>query len=152
MPSLEKLYEWAISIRNLEVEQFWKRNVFLFGIEGLILSFFIGGFESLMNSGYNFILVVSAAFGLIFSAITYKIVDIDRKWVDYWENKLQKIEQENNFQIKLFDNHGNGKINEVIKGYRSTKRLTLGICLLFVGFWIVILGYVILSAMPQGIV
>lgn len=141
MISLEKTYETAISIRNLEVDQFWKRNVFLFGIEGLILSFFIGSFEYLISSNYNLILIISSIFGLILSILVGIIVRSNKKWVEHWENKVKKIEDENNFQVKLFDSHS-------IEG-TSTKSCILGICMLFFGFWVIILVYVISIVMLQ---
>ncbi len=58
MVRIENIYDNAISVRNLEIDQFWKRNVFLFGIEGVILSFFIASFESLIDTKYNIILAL----------------------------------------------------------------------------------------------
>lgn len=139
MVSNEAIYNNLINIRNLEIEYFWQRNIFLFGIQGVILSFFIGSFYSLINSDYKLILLATAFFGLIFAIFIFFILYTSKSWVDYWEGKCKKFEVTYNIEFLLFDRHFESE--KPFAGYKSTKKLILSSSGLFSVFWAIMLFY-----------
>lgn len=142
MVSIEEMYNHAISIRNVEVDQFWKRNVFLFGIEGLLLSFFIGSFNFFVNSEYKYLILFFIVFSFIFSFLTFCLVCVNKSWLEYWENTLGEIEEKNNFPVKLFRRVYSKDKRTIIKIknlFRSSKSLMVMISILFIVLWFFIM-------------
>ena len=151
MIKIETIYSSAISVRNLEIEYFWQRNIFLFGIQGVILSFFVGSFDTLIKSSYSAILGVTALFGLFFAIFSFFILYVSKLWVDYWEEKCHQFEEKYELEFQLFDKHQtkkdkdkkdkNEKTEPIFPGYISTKLLVVSSSMLFVIFWTVALVY-----------
>ena len=139
MPKREAIYTNLISIRSKEIEYFWQRGVFLFGIQGVILSFFIGSFNSLINNDFEIILIITAIFGFVFAIFICIILYESKNWVDYWEAKCKKFEDKYKVKFSLFDMHLEEK--KPFKGYYSTKSLLVSLSVLFMIFWAVILVY-----------
>lgn len=139
MVSIEIIYNNLVNIRNLEIEYFWQRNVFLFGIQGVILSFFIGSFNSFINNNFGAILAVTAIFGFLFAILIFIIIYQSKMWVDYWEKKCKNFEDIYKLEFRLFDKHFES--NKVFSKYFSTKLLIVSMSGLFILFWGVIIIY-----------
>lgn len=147
--SLECYYEQLINVRNLEVDQFWRRNVFIFGIQGVIVSFFIGSFSTLINSPYVNILIISNIFGLFLAVFSVALINTDRLWLIYYEDKVKSFETKINEiivdeldKIELFCDNEREKLKKRAI-YFSTKTSTLLISFLFIAFWLVTFAFVI---------
>ena len=149
--SLDCYYGQLISVRNLEVEQFWKRNVFIFGIQGVIISFFIGSFcDLIVASKYIIILNICAVFGFLLALLCFLLINTDRLWLEYYENKIEKFEKEinnkkskNSLKLWIFCDEERKDV-KTKNGYVSTKKLCVGIGFLFVIFWSITIAYLIL--------
>jgi hypothetical protein len=147
--SRECYYEQLINVRNLEVDQFWKRNVFIFGIQGVIVSFFIGSFSTLINSLYACILLISNIFGLCLAVFCLLLINTDKLWLEYYEDKVKAFEIKMN--EKIVDESDKIKIfcdteREDLKKkntYISTKITTILISILFIIFWLVTIFFLI---------
>lgn len=147
--SHECYYEQLISVRNLEIDQFWKRNVFIFGIQGVIISFFIGSFSTLMNNQYTVILIISNIFGFCLAVFCLLIINTDRLWLKYYEDKVEAFEikmnekivkeSDNNVEesdlIAIFCDNNREELKKDIT-YFSTKTTMIWISCLFIAFWV----------------
>ena len=127
--TLDCYYEQLINVRNVEINHFWNRILFLIGIQGVILSFFIGSLCVLLASPYPLILIMSSIFGLLLSVASFFIINTSRLWLEYYEEKVENFEDlinkmDNKPQITfdLFcDKEGRNKVKNN-KLYISTKK------------------------------
>ncbi|WP_461752472.1 RipA family octameric membrane protein [Methanocorpusculum sp.] len=128
-------YEQLINVRNVEINHFWNRMLSLIGIQGVILSFFIGSFCVLFASPYPIILIISSIFGFFLAVASFFIIYASRLWLEYYEEKVKTFEElinkmNNGSQIPfgLFcDKTGRDKVKIIYYTYQPKNYVYLSV-------------------------
>jgi len=130
------VYAQLVSIRNVEIDQFWRRFIILIGIQGLILPIFISSFTDIIGTKHDFVILISIFLGFSLAIIITLIVRSNSFWKCFWEDKLKEFERENEFKFRIFaDEHPPKDYMGQHKGYISATKLALVLSAIFVVFW-----------------
>lgn len=140
------LYSQLVSIRNVEIDQFWRRFIILIGIQGVIFPIFIGSFSTIIGTKHDFVILAAICLGFLLSVTITLMVRSNAFWKCFWENKLKNFEELNNFQFRIFENEHPpkeyvDKHKSITSGYLSATNLAFMLSVLFTLFWLFLLGY-----------
>ena len=141
-----QIYSQLISIRNTEINQFWRRLIILVGIQGVILPIFIGSFTDIIGTEHDWVIFFSIFLGFLLSLIITLIVRSNSFWKCFWENKLKDFETKFKFSYRIFEDEHPPKryANEnssIFAGYISATKLAFSLTVLFTLFWFFLLVY-----------
>jgi hypothetical protein len=150
------LYKIALETRNFEISLFWQRSNYF-----LVLNTAIGiGFFVKANETFQIFLAI---FGIFVSLLWFFINLGSKFWQSRWETRLKKVEDEISNEINFFSTDTDiiQKDVEISINYSKHKKIrqffdnlilmkpsvsfmvTL-LSLLFIVFWISLLGYLFL--------
>ncbi|RXE56323.1 hypothetical protein ABH15_09425 [Methanoculleus taiwanensis] len=143
---MEMLYSQLVSIRNVEIDQFWRRFIILIGIQGVVFPIFIGSFSDIIGTKHDFVIFLAIVLGFLLSVIITLMVRSNAFWKRFWENKLIEFEETNNFKFRIFEKgHPPKKYvaenKSISSGYLSATDLAFALSVLFTLFWLVLLVY-----------
>jgi len=144
------------------MDQFWKRNIYLSGIQGVIISFYMQSFSELYTT-YKLFLLIIAVLGILLSICCFFLINTNRLWFEYYENKIKDFENEMLGDINIDCNRSIVEKSSIFKVfgdcerdklqkrwiYTSTKKMCLGICCVFAIFWMLIINYLIVIIMIE---
>lgn len=144
------------------MDQFWKRNIYLSGIQGVIISFYMQSFSELYAT-YKILLLIIAVLGILLSICCYFLINTNKIWFEYYEHKIKDFENMMLKPLNIASNNNDDEISSIFdvfsdpeRGklkkkwiYTSTKKMCLGICCVFAIFWMLIINYIIISIMIE---
>ncbi|WP_144559887.1 RipA family octameric membrane protein [Shouchella miscanthi] len=93
VPSVEKALEYALDIRKIEIELYWKRATYFWAF----LAVAIGGYSAITiaNGPLNHLyLFIVSCVGLTFALSWWKVNEGSKIWQDNWEKQVDLLENE----------------------------------------------------------
>jgi len=159
--SQDTYYDKLIVLRNNEMNQFWKRSVYLSAIQGVIISFFIQSITDPEASNCLPYLFITAVLGCLLAIACSLLINTNRLWFDYYERKITEFEKQINtgknigcggetFKFGVFYDDDRDKIKHE-KYYVSTKKMCLAISIIFAIYWFVMLIVIIIFMIVNNI-
>lgn len=87
-----QLYEKILELRKFEIENFWKRALFFWGIIAIIYA----GYFSMKSEDYP---IIIALVGFLFNVIFSLSIRGSKYWQENWETRASEYEKENHFVL-----------------------------------------------------
>lgn len=119
--NLKKCLDIALDLRKFEIELYWKRTTYFWGINAAILAFY-GVMLTSKKDVDPFFLIIISAFGILASACSYYLNRGGKFWQENWEmhvNYLSSFINGNLFKIvpkKNEDHFSVSRINLFFSG------------------------------------
>jgi hypothetical protein len=144
-PRLKAALERAYSLRDFEIEHYWKRGTYFWTLQGAI--FIALGVLWREHIELSVVTLALSGLGVLTAVANYLAARGSKFWQENWESHIDMLEDESDGRLHKIVWLRNGMLRF------SVSRINESLIGCFIGFWIIVTGYIVWKIFdePRGI-